>query len=58
MKALLELANTMQAANLVSHNISYAKKKKKTVRGMIGLGVSNVAGTAFVKATGDVIATV
>jgi len=51
-KSLLQLANTIQAAKLVKHNI---KKKPVNVKDITELGVANIVGTSLLKANADLI---
>ena len=53
-KSIASLANTMQAANLVSHNIKFAKKKSST-KDIVDMGVSNIIGISLIKTTGSLI---
>ena len=55
-KTLLNLANTMQAANLVGTNVKSLKKKKQNTKDIMNLGVTNIVGTSFVKLNADLIA--
>ena len=52
-KTLMELANSMQALNLVGTNIAETKKKKKDI---VKLGVNNIVGTSLIKVNADLIA--
>jgi len=52
---LLKLAQTGQALALVGYNMNSLKKKKKTTKDMIKLGVGNIVGVNLIKATGEVI---
>lgn len=52
---LANLANTGQALSLLSYNISVAKKKRKKVKDILNLGIGNLTGTAFIRATADQI---
>lgn len=54
-KNLANLANTGQAISLLSHNFSIAKKKKKKLNDIFDLGISNLTGIAFIRATGEQI---
>ena len=49
---LLNLANTVQAANLVGHNYKESKKKKPD---LVKMGVSNIVGVSLIKANADII---
>lgn len=53
-KTLIELANTLQAANLVGANYKSINKKQST-KGIINLGVMNITGTSLIKSNADLI---
>ena len=48
---ILKTIPTIQSAGLVSHNLSYLNKKKKSkgLSGMVGLGVTNIVGTSLIQ---------
>jgi hypothetical protein len=53
---LLNLANDMQALNLVSHNYKFAtSNKKKNVGDFISMGAKNIVGTSMIKTNADLI---
>jgi hypothetical protein len=54
-KDILNLANTIQAANLVGQNLKQSKKKKQSAGDIVGLGMKNVVGTSFIKINADLI---
>jgi len=47
----------MQSLALVSHNLKVVKKKKKTTKDMVELGVGNIVGTSMIKINADLIST-
>lgn len=47
-KALLNVANTLHATNIVGHNLKQVNKKQ-TIKSITKLGVGNIIGTEFVK---------
>ena len=53
-KSIASLANTMQAANLVSHNIKFAKKKS-SAKDIVDMGITNIVGVSLIKTTGSLI---
>lgn len=57
-KSLLNLAQTAQALALTGENIKFAKKKKKSVKGFVGLGVKNIVGIKLISETGKIISTI
>jgi len=54
--AIANLIPTMQSLALVSHNLKVVKKKKKTTKDMVELGVGNIVGTSMIKINADLIA--
>lgn len=54
-KDLLTVANTLQAANMVGHNLKAVNKKKSSTKDIVGLGVGNILGTSFVQANAQLI---
>jgi hypothetical protein len=52
---LLRIGNTMMAVNLVGANLKAVKKKKKTTKDIVDLGVSNLVGSSLIKANADFI---
>jgi len=55
-KTIANLIPTMQGVALVSHNLQAVKKKKKTAKDMMELGVTNIVGTSMLKINADIIA--
>ena len=55
--SLLKLAQTGQALALTTENIRVAKKKKKTTKDIIGLGIKNIVGIKLISETGKIIST-
>ena len=56
-KAIANMIPTMQSLALISHNLKVVKKKKKTTKDMIDLGVTNIVGTSMIKINADLIGT-
>lgn len=54
-KEILKIAPTLQAASLVGENIKVAKKKNKSTKDIVGLGVKNIVGTNLIKLESDLI---
>jgi hypothetical protein len=55
-KQLGELATTGMALGLVGHNISVAKKKDISTKDILGLGITNIAGTSLIRAQAGIVA--
>lgn len=55
-KNIANIIPTIQSAHLVSHNIKASKKKKKTSKDMLELGMTNIIGTNMIKINADTIA--
>jgi len=51
----MNLIPTVQAASLVGHNVKVATKKDKTVKDMLGLGVTNIVGTGLIQTEAQLI---
>jgi len=52
---LLRLAQTGQSLALVGANLDTIKKKKKGVKDIAKLGVTNIVGASLIKKTGQLI---
>ena len=46
---------TLQSAALLGHNLQYMNKKKKNVKGLVGLRVTNIVGVSMIKETSNII---
>ncbi len=55
---LLNLAQAAQALALTTEGVRVAKKKKKKVKDIVGLGVKNIVGISLIKETGKIIGTI
>ena len=53
---LAGLATTGMSIGLVSHNIGVINKKKITTKDILGLGVTNIAGTSLIGAQAGIVA--
>jgi len=56
-KTIAGMIPTIQSLALVSHNLKVVKKKKKTTKDMVELGVGNIVGTSMIKINADMIST-
>ena len=54
-KTISSLIPTLTAVALTSENIKAAKKKKKTTKDMVGLGMKNILGIGIIKLESDMI---
>lgn len=50
--SLINLAQAAQAIALTTEGIRVAKKKKKTTKDIVGLGVTSIVGVSLIRATG------
>ncbi len=55
---LLNLTQAAQALALTTEGIKVAKKKKKKVKDIVGLGVKNIVGVGLIRETGKIIGTI
>ena len=53
--AIAGMIPTMQSLALVSHNLKVVKKKKKTTKDMVELGVGNIVGTSMIKISAGMV---
>ena len=53
-RSLINLAQAAQALALTTEGIRVAKKKKKTTKDILGLGVKNIVGISLIRTTGQV----
>lgn len=53
-KDIAKLIPTIQAADLVSHNLKKSKKKKKT-KDMLEMGMENIVGVNLIKAEAQIV---
>ena len=56
-KDIMNLVPTLQAASLVDANLKAVKKKNKTTKDMLDMGMGNVVGTSMIKINADLIGT-
>lgn len=56
--SLLKLSQTGLALGLVGENVRIVKKKKKTTKDIVGLGVKNIVGTSLISEQGKIISTI
>ncbi len=56
-KALLNLSQAAQALALAGESLKFAKKKNKKVKGIVGLGITNIVGIKLIKTQADIGAT-
>ncbi len=54
-KTISSLIPTLTAVALASENIKVAKKKKKTTKDMVGLGMKNILGIGIIKLESNLI---
>lgn len=54
-KQIANLIPTIQATQLVSHNLKALKKKKTSTKDILGLGITNIAGTSLIQAESQLI---
>ena len=54
---LLNLSQAALALGLVGESARVAKKKKKTVKDITKLGITNIVGTSLISAQGKIIST-
>lgn len=54
-KDIMNLVPTLQAASLVDANLKAVKKKNKTTKDMLDMGMGNVVGTSMIKVNADLI---
>lgn len=52
---LLRLIPTLQSLSIVAENAKFVKKKNKTTKNFIDVGVGNMIGVALTKETADFI---
>lgn len=52
---ILKLVPTMQSTALVSDNLKFVDKKKKTTKDFIGQGVKNIIGANLISETANFI---
>lgn len=55
-KALLDVARTAQALALTKESLKLAKKKKKKVKDIVGVGMKNIVGIPLIKIQADLAA--
>lgn len=48
---ILKVIPTVQSAALVNHNLANFLRKRKKRKGMVGMAVDNIVGTALIKET-------
>ena len=53
-RGLINLAQAGQALSLVGEGIRVSKKKKKSTKDIVGLGIKNVVGVSLIKTTGKI----
>ena len=56
-KDIMNLVPTLQATSLVGENLKAVKKKNKTTKDMLDMGMGNVVGTSMIKINADLIGT-
>ncbi len=54
-KAILGLAPLAQSIMLAEENLKLAKKKKKSPKDFIGVGIKTIIGAEFIKLESDII---
>ncbi len=54
-KIISSLIPTLTAVALTSENIKVVKKKKKTTKDIVGLGMKNILGIGIIKLESDLI---
>lgn len=54
-KSLAKLAQVSQALALTGKNLELIKKKKRTTKDLLGLGVTNIIGIGLISETGKII---
>ena len=54
-QAIASLIPTIQAASLAGHNLQFAKKKDKTAKDFLEVGMTNILGTSFIRAEAQII---
>jgi len=54
-KSIASLIPTIQATSLVGHNLKVVKKKDKSVKDILGLGVTNIVGVSLIQAESQLI---
>ncbi|KKN08057.1 hypothetical protein LCGC14_1060560 [marine sediment metagenome] len=52
-RSLINLAQAAQALALTTEGIRVSKKKKKTTKDILGLGVKSIVGVSLIRATGQ-----
>lgn len=55
-KALLDVARTAQALALTKESLKLAKKKKKKVKDVVGVGMKHIIGIPLIKIQADLAA--
>lgn len=55
---LLNLSQTLLALSLTTEGIRVAKKKKKKVKDIVGLGITSIVGISLIRETGKIISTI
>lgn len=48
-KTILKIIPTIQAASLAEHNLKFAKKKKKSSKDFVKVGLNNIVGATLIK---------
>ncbi len=56
--SLLNLAQAAQALALTTEGVRVAKKKQKTTKDIVGLGVKSIVGISLIRETGKIISTI
>lgn len=54
-KTIAGLIPTIQATQLVGHNLKVVKKKDKSIKDIIGLGVKNIVGISLIQREAQLI---
>jgi len=56
-KQIANIIPEIQALTLASHNLKVVNKKKKSTKDIVGLGITNIAGTSLLQSTSSLIGT-
>lgn len=48
---LINAAIAVESVGLIGENVRFARKKKKRVSDILGVGVKNIVGTSLIRAT-------
>ena len=54
-QAIASLIPLAQSAQLAGHGFKVATKKDKTIKDIVGLGVTNIVGTSLIRSTAGII---